>query len=917
MDTGGDLVSITGVGLVLLTLAVVLATLYLLVLYWRSRTARGLKPLLSALNDLQREQRALLSRLEAYSAEGREPYLSVVGHIQRQLAEAGGEIAAGYERYAWMRARQRRMSFGVLQTLVSAPFYWFNWYRLRRDVSALRAGVAALQDRLALIRQETLGLEEQAWQVALFARATVGVAREIQPLLADLEAQKLAGDTFEAAASRARALMAQLEEIPSIFLAADKGTVLARSDQAATADVYDLVTQVRGELENLGEQLKIWKEEYGRTEQAVKRAQDSLDAAGELFSRLPPGLRVEAETNQLRSMYSVSEALNATLKRLEVESIPAVRAEAERLEKSGNDLRAELKQARLYFGALEPNIQALERARARLSEQFLALAQHPQFPIQFEASRRLFVDINRDIASLENPAAGLTPAQVAGQRSVIQAVKPQLKKLEEHLSTLAKDHDTLLALYKQPEIQDGQALLQQGAKIASQAAFYAPENWPPTDAVAELPGDIDRLAFAHQKMMSSAAQKAMAEGDLQYRLEDMQALSASLKAMQSRLEQVAARLEEIKNQEQEARELLQSTQATFNQIVWLVGSNAYLQSIAEKESGRFQTALKAQQAALGEPHKGTVAGKARRLSALVSQIEVAANRWLEKLNQEIERQKDKMAGKLDRLDELATLEDPAVGKIAMLLEQDLKVSVAGNGEASLEFALGEIAPILKARAEYWQECQAVLRAVEELVESPLWDSYERAHAARQNAREQLSRVEVLTPGERAWPPTSQSSRDVRREIAELEKRWQAIQSQPTRAIWAVRKYSELASDYRGIAERLRQIAQYAEMEQQKIMEVEGEIARLLSKWREKERAYQAEPQALRQIRNLRALANQQLEETRQQWLLAGRPGTSPETYDQVYQRLLFLSQELKQARIRWEDGSPGGREVSLDDEHDG
>jgi hypothetical protein len=211
--------------------------------------------------------------------------------------------------------------------------------------------------------------------------------------------------------------------------------------------------------------------------------------------------------------------------------------------------------------------------------------------------------------------------------------------------------------------------------------------------------------------------------------------------------------------------------------------------------------------------------------------------------------------------------------------------------------MDQLVGAMKLVFDTWQEGFAVSKQLGEQVESPLISLYQEFDTLRRNAQTKYLEIEKLIPAQRKWPPNSLLLTVERNEMAQLEEKWQQLQSQPTSVIHFVRTLSDLVGSYRGLLEKLLQYEQWAIQEQARIERLEADIQRLDRLWEIQQRRYGQVPEIAGQIQDLRQKAAQELLSLRQYWLTNASRRPPSVDYDVVLRRLIELSRHLANARI--------------------
>ena len=342
-------------------------------------------------------------------------------------------------------------------------------------------------------------------------------------------------------------------------------------------------------------------------------------------------------------------------------------------------------------------------------------------------------------------------------------------------------------------------------------------------------------------------------------------------ALRSRVKDIQGRWIAIQKNENAARSDLSSLKAMLNQLDRFLSTNPTLWQVASSEAEQLKTKAKQLSEALNQRNQGMVAKKSGEVNALVVKTHQAAGRWLSKLQLENEANEKVIASKVEALEEIANLDEAAIFEVDKLFthleEEQLwqtapvpqgrkaiqgrsrgrsptiaqvdrgrqalsspgkSVPTSGGlkkGEItgeSAEVSLSRLFGELKRVSQDWQKLSSILHALEDL-EKPILSVYTKTQQKRENARLKIANAAQLIPETPGWPPTSASLQLESHQFEQLEGQWNAMQDEPTKAIWLVSKLSELGGKYQALAEKAQQIAAQTEQDQGKIRTLEGEI----------------------------------------------------------------------------------------------
>jgi chromosome segregation ATPase len=587
---------------------------------------------------------------------------------------------------------------------------------------------------------------------------------------------------------------------------------------------------------------------YKRVEEKVAVLQRVLVATENQLSRMPSEIELSSEKIQLEQYKFIYENLYATVSRLEVESMAEVTEEAVRVARISKDLETELKQARRYQAALEVVIPKLTEKLNNLSTQITDLGTHPTQPISWTHSTATLTNLMRQDTEIGKVNKGRSLEEVERDLDLATRLKAECEDLNQAIQQTRQQHVELLALYDAPELRQVGQWMQYAQNLVVQVAAYAPENWAPIDGVRGLPSELDAFEGDVSRLLPSIQPEIIQDTEIQHRLNDTRELSATYNTLRRRIENIQNRLTDIQGSERSARERMETAQAVFNQLSFIISSNDFLFGVAEKEINRVQGELHKLDSELAMRQSGTIENKNKAVAELISKFELYANRWLDLLTGEIEVKVDSISASLAALDAISSLDERAIFQARRLLTSGQSMGLSSS-DADTRISLEKIVTTFKPRSDYWQSCTAALLALED-VERPVIESYTEANQNRQNVREQFAEIDTWLPAERAWPPISVTLDSEREELNSIEESWKSLRGEHIRAIALVARLGNISARYQTLAERIYRVVETVQKDQDQIEELEMDINAFVHQWQSLVKAYRDNPAASKEIREM-------------------------------------------------------------------
>ncbi len=875
----------SGVWLIPLILLATIAGLYLLIRYWQRKTQQELKETRGALRGLHARRQEIDLVLQAYSQEPREPYASRLGELQARLEEIDSQLAGLERQNVAIQEGMRQLASNRWQATVGAPFFWFS---LRRESAGLRKALEAQHKALDEAAKSSQELERLGWEIASQARQAQETHQQARRLIEKFQGQNLQGQSLQAAAHKESDLRQALAQIPAYFFNEEETAVLSQAQQAHVAEAHAVLSQAQPELDTLLAQLQGWEQAHAETTAKVAALRQVLDRVDRSLDNIPDGLDLTATIDQFDKLKIISRNLQDTLSRLEIESMGAVAEESGRVHAAVQEIDNQVKQSRQQLGDLKRVLDELSEGLQMLSAQFAALGTAGIHPLAWGQSRIVLTRLSREASAIGTIKKSRNPEQISQDLASAARLNVQQKELSDHCQEIARQHGELLDILASPEFARGQEWLQGAQILKERAGSYDPDNWPRIDSVASFAQDLGALADGLKRLAGNPAEP-VGETDLAQRLQDTRQLAQFYQSLRNRADHIQTRLEEIQSSEQQAQDQASGIRSALNQLTLLARSNAFLGETATAEINRLQSSYEQAARELEQRERGPVERKARSVVTLLARIEQSANNWLERLNKEIELQKNALAADLSDLEEITELDEPAVAEAHRLLGSGQAYGASGF-PGKTQFGMNEAILELRRRSDYWQSCNAALRSLEDVAQ-PLFETFSAASQNRQHLREQIAEISNWMRGARSWPPTSVSLDSERQELAKVEAEWEAVKSRPAKAITLVAQIGSISAKYQALSSKVQQIAERAAQEQSQVEKLEADIDELAQLWQQQMQTYRDNPNTTEEIRRLLGELENQHSSIKRQYRQGGK------TYEQILQALQSLQRRIRIAQV--------------------
>lgn len=880
----------SGVWLIPLAVLALVGGLYLAVRYWQNRIQRNLKILRGNVRRIQGKRNEALYLLQEYASEESEPFKSRVEMLQAQLQD-DTRLLGGLER-GLVRAQERAHALLATrwEATIGSPY---EWYALHRLTGQLMEDCQALDAAIEVVEEQLQELNQLGWELASRCRELRQLQVQANKTLDQLHTHNVQGEAMEKALRREERSRKALSQIPPYFFEGNEEDVLDQCDRETITRVYEIVTAQEPLLKDLVEKVTGWEQRYHQTAKNVNLLSQAVRDVELALEQAPPTVNTSEVRQEFNPLKVISRTMNDTLSRLEIESMPEVIAEAERVYKAVREMEASLKQARRQSGELERILAELSEGLRQLSSQFAALGTHTRRPIAWDQSRSRLTNLSRQTSAMGPSKKPRPPQQIAEDLAIAVRLVGEYKELAGYCQQVSQAHGEILALLESPELRQAVDWSRNAYTLAGKVQEYDPENWPKQDATHTLAADLQQWEEQYQALVPENQAEPVPEGQVQETLAGLRSLVELTGRLQERAGKIRTRLEEIQRVEGSATSQLEALQLALSQIGHLLRSNPVLGEVAASELERLQSNLQQLAQDLDQPLRGPVERKERLVSTFAAKVEQTANAWLDRFTKELDAQKKDLAARLTGLEAIGNLDEPAIAEAHRLLADGQAFEGAAYGRKS-RLSLSDLILELKRRCDYWQGSAANFRALEDLGD-PLLETHAAASQNRQHAHEQLEDLVSWLRGAGGWPPTSLNFDQELSELAALDEQWKALKDQQMRAISLVQRLSDLSARYYHLAERSRQKAERIASEQDHVEEIEAEVMEMVGLWQQQRQAYHANPTVSDEIRKLLDQVDSQLKAI-QKLSKDGR-----KSYQQVAQDMEAVRNRLRRAQVMVDD----------------
>lgn len=880
-----ELISIT---IIVLFIAGSVLILYLLGQRWKKQADSDLKDLRVDFRRYSADVSTLTKTIQEYDEVDREPFISRVATLQGGLNNFKNELADWENGYVAIQDRIHNSSSNPWMSIIGALGLWFN---IRNDIKGLHEKVSDLDTTVEELRIKEKSLKQLGWEVAQKARSARNIDQRVMLLLDQLAAKHVQGDSVDNLRSRERRARESINEIPEFFLAESEATVLELAEEESITKTFQILTEVGPELDVLYKQAHIWDRQCSEAVKIVTRMRRVLGGLESAVSSTTENLDLGDFNQRIYGLNIICQNLHATLSRLEVESIPAVIAEATRVQVNAQEMNAALAFGRKEISTLVNVLVELKVGMKELSQVYARLASAEIHPIHWVESQQKLVDLSQKVNQLAPPEQPRKVDEIKSELETVNDLNQQRSDLMNHCQEIASQHTDLLAIFRSPEIRHSGEWFKDAHQLAQRVNVYAPENWPQADALASFDQDISTTENDLQRLIHLNPEKPVPEGELSAYLAEVRGLEGALHALRRRARGIENRLTEIQAIESSTREAIKAVEAHLTQITYLVNSNTYLNEAAGRQLSRFEDQLGGLINELSQKQQGSIEKKAGRVNAFAAKVEESTRKWLTQLTSEVMDGKSSLTTTINELDNIASLDEKPLYDARVLLSS---MPVYNELDSKSIPSLNDLIRELKLRSDYWQELSAVQNALYDIV-SPVLESFDQADQSRTYVLEQFDDLDNWLKKSSDWPPTTVKLDQEDLELKNLEAQWKSVKGAPTKAITLVQKLSTLGGKYQMLTEKIYHAGERVADQQGQVDELEKDLDLFETNWQAQKKAYQSSPTAQKEIDGLLSNADREYEMIKREYK-AGK-----KNYDDVIGALKNLHRQMRLAQISIDD----------------
>ncbi len=866
----------------------------LLCVLWLKKCTQACKTAGDEIRKLERkfQESSLLRR--SFDSYHEEPFITSLMDIDHELEAIKGKIHRQKQQYIELRDRLARIKY-LRGWDIRKKLNLVMIYRLQKDCIENREQCHLLDSQLEQVKARFDQIKEFPWSIALQTRELMEYLHQAKRLLNELVALGLYGSDYEDLSNRVKGIEEDIQTIPVYFLSEPYDKLIQIAVQEDVRQVYQIVIRDLPQIIEIIQQADRWKNQSLALDHQSKFAQRETERYAQLLIVFPEEIDISAEKTKVEFLSNRLGDLQQRRKKLTVENILSLSSEVSGFIHEIQANRQRLRQARQQYDLFQRFLQL----SAELSEQIqkrLDQISTASLTIEWDINGSRFeqaVEEYQALKAIEKPFPMESLKNLAEKASKVQGTLDAINRSTLRIEEL---HRNCLKIYESPEITSAEQWLESAKKLAEAIRPYEPRNWPNRDWVLTLDKQLQELEKNYLYLNEKLAGKKILESSLDRVYSTLDEVHRQFITLRERVNVIDQVFHNLVNHEKQHLALLKTTRNQFAQITMFVLSQPLLAEKAEKEIVQLDRRFDLIEASFHQRDRDTLSRKQNKLNQLITEVEQAANRWMSVVENDCLKLLNDLEKRFERLDQICHLEDAILYRTReLILRRDEIFNFRRT--ARVNIPMDQLVPSMKKVFDTWQESFALSKQLAEQVESPLLSLYQEFQTLQRNAQAKYMELQTLIPLQRKWPPNSLMLTVERNEVAQLEEKWNTLQTQPTSVIQFVKALGDMIGGYRSLLEKFAQYEQWAIQEQTRIERIEADIYRLDRLWEIQQRRYAQVPEIEGQIRELRQKAERELSSLRQYWLTNASRRPASVDYDVVLRKLIELSRHLANAKI--------------------
>lgn len=877
----------------------------------RSKFLEQMKSVQKSLRDLLSGMHALRVNLRQNQVLKNEPFLSKVKTLDIELSWLELEFNTLRNQYIEVQEKidywEKMDRINYVFTLLPGSVY----NQLIPTTNSFLPQIAVLKEYLSAAVTHTREIAELGWEVACQLREMLEKLKDCKRVFQALYEKNVRGSAFDEVERAIEELSRKISDFPQELMANSREEIVEQTEYATICEAYNLYQEIEPVVDSLHLRLYQWWNDYQQAARTIDTAQSTLSNTQDLIQESSQRIALGNLQENFKTIQSIGYILNDTLNRVEVESLPEMTQEADRIYQLASDATNTVQQARRNQSILEPLLEQTEESMTQIDELVSSLSKHSIFPIAWDVSADLIYSFKQRKKDILVEERLRSPDEIQNHLAIAIGLYKEITALLSRIKRVVTIHESLVEFYQTEEINQGLYWHQEAKRIIEAAQTYNQANFPKNLSIQSLASELEENLLNHQSLLNRLFPNPICESHLSSLLEEMRILFDSYRILEEQITEVKSYLTIFREEINQTRQSLHKIQPYISQLESIVHSNPlFLQQGGEKEIERLRKNLNTVTTKVNSLSTGTLHDKQNAVSIIDRRVEMACNRWMILMNKNIDMVSDNLREQLRKLCGMANLDDAVIQRAHRLINRVNTTSGKEQPNDGKTIRYENPVLLLKGKNDLYQNLIAVFNEIEETIFNPVNDAYQAVLTHKERAMKELLEATAHIPEKRSWPATTVSFTDLSTDLSTIDAAWEKNISQPMRAIWWVKRFGEISLKYQEFTHSVIVAMERYEDERQTIIELEQQLDTIDQKWTALEHRMINDHATAMRIRALKKDIEQQYKQIKRRWQLSSGVSEKSISYEEIKGLFAELVERFNLAMVFVDDAN--GKVMGVD-----
>ena len=485
----------------------------------------------------------------------------------------------------------------------------------------------------------------------------------------------------------------------------------------------------------------------------------------------------------------------------------------------------------------------------------------------------------------------LSVSDLHTQLNHLKRLSLQQEQLRRKINKVTQSQNEFILLIKQHDFVRMFEWNRSAFSTFEEGRLYDPNNWKGVVNLQGLHQGLQSLLALQAAVIPRQITGPLLESNLPHVLDSLKKIVEQYERIKQQFDIYFKRFREIQGLEKKAKDILVRDYASLKQVHAIAASNLLFKKRASSEIDRFIQDVEQLNADLNLTAQGVILGKAKKAETLHNKFETRLDKWLHKVIEEVDQEKQALTQTVNILQEHVSMDDPIFLEVIKFIQEHQKMeSGIQQKVASLQSVLESVRE-LRNQSELWQKVMAANKAVEDLA-GPVLERFDKMEKSRQNLLLLMKKADEMVPEDLSWPPSTQRLTNERMKYKMLETQYQSFKKQRHKAIQIVALLSDLSDQYKELYSLVNQILDRALQDQKRFTDLEIRLEKSKSLWNQCARNNQSIPLIAEEIAELLSTVGKDYEELVKRYKMGALP------YQQAFQVMRAICRKIDEATVQ-------------------